>query len=194
VNNVSEVAGGISSGQRMLRVWDPAVRLFHWLLVIAVGIDMLLEDGTDLHAAAGYVVLGLVAFRFVWGFIGTPHARFANFVRGPGAIRRYLSSLRSPRPERHLGHNPLGAAMIVALLLVLAVVAGTGALLNTDAYWGSEWLEETHEIAANSLYILIPLHVLGAVAASLLHRENLVWAMVTGRKRTDAPDGRSLSH
>jgi cytochrome b len=77
--------------------------------------------------------------------------------------------------------------MIVVLLLVLTVVAGTGALLNTDAYWGSEWLEGTHEIAANSLFILIPLHVLGAVAASLLHRDNLVWAMVTGRKRTDEP-------
>lgn len=175
-------AGGAASGRRTQRIWDPAVRIFHWSLVTAVGIDMLLEDGTDLHAAAGYVVLGLIAFRFLWGFIGTRHARFANFVSGPGAVGRYLRSLRSPRPERHLGHNPAGALMVVALLAVLALVAGSGALLNTDALWGSEWLEETHEIAANSLFILVPLHVLGAVVSSIIHRENLVRAMVTGRK------------
>lgn len=185
MSSVSEMAGGNSSGRQTVPVWDPAVRLFHWLLVIAVGIDMLLEDGTDLHAAAGYAVLGLVAFRAVWGFVGPQHARFAGFVRGPGAIRRYLRSLRTPNPERHLGHNPAGALMIVILLLMLAIVAGTGALLNTEAFWGSEWLEETHEITANLLYVFVPIHVLGAVMASVLHRENLILAMVTGRKRAE---------
>jgi cytochrome b len=175
-------SGGAASGRRTLRIWDPAVRIFHWSLVTAVGIDMLLEAGTDLHAAAGYAVLGLIAFRFIWGFVGSRYARFANFVTGPGAVSRYLRSLRSPRPERHLGHNPAGALMIVILLAVLALVAGSGALLNTDAFWGSEWLEETHEIAANSLFILVPLHVLGAVVSSFVHRENLIRAMVTGRK------------
>ena len=179
------MAGGAASGRRTLRIWDPAVRIFHWSLVTAVGIDMLLEAGTDLHAAAGYAVLALIAFRFIWGFIGTRHARFASFITGPGAVGRYLRSLRTSRPERHLGHNPAGALMILALLAVLALVAGSGALLNTDAFWGSEWLEETHEIAANSLFILVPLHVLGAVISSIIHRENLVLAMVTGRKESE---------
>jgi cytochrome b len=183
--NSRNLAGGAASGRRMLRIWDPAIRMFHWSLVTAVGIDMLLEAGTDLHAAAGYAVLGLVAFRFVWGFFGTRHARFANFVAGPGAVARYLRSLRSPHPERYLGHNPAGALMILALLAILALVAGSGALLNTDAFWGSEWLEETHEIAANSLFLLVPLHVLGAVLSSVFHRENLVLAMVTGRKESE---------
>jgi cytochrome b len=185
VSESRDRAGGAASGRRTLRIWDPAVRIFHWSLVTAVGIDMLLEDGTNLHAAAGYVVLGLITFRFIWGFVGTRYARFTNFVTGPSAVRRYLISLRSPRRERHLGHNPMGALMIVALLGVLALVAGTGALLNTDALWGSEWLEETHEIAANSLYILVPLHVLGAVISSIIHRENLVLSMVTGRKKAE---------
>lgn len=180
-----DMAGGTASGRRTLRIWDPAVRIFHWSLVTAVGIDMLLEAGTDLHAAAGYAVLGLIVFRFIWGFVGTRHARFASFVTGPGAVRRYLGSLRSPRPERHLGHNPAGALMILTLLAVLALVAGSGMLLNTDAFWGSEWLEETHEIAANSLFILVPLHVLGTVVSSMVHRENLVRAMVTGRKEIE---------
>ena len=91
------MAGGAASGRRTLRIWDPAVRIFHWSLVTAVGIDMLLEAGTDLHAAAGYVVLALIAFRFTWGFIGTRHARFASFITGPGAMGRYLRSLRTCR-------------------------------------------------------------------------------------------------
>jgi cytochrome b len=178
-------AGGAASGRRTQRIWDPAVRIFHWSLVTAVGIDMLLEAGTDLHAAAGYAVLGLIAFRFIWGFVGTRHARFASFITGPGAVGRYLRSLPTSHPERHLGHNPAGALMILALIAILALVAGSGALLNTDAFWGSEWLEETHEIAANSLFILVPLHVLGAVVSSIIHRENLVRAMVTGRKEIE---------
>ncbi len=166
-----------------IRVWDPLVRLFHWSLVACVFTALVFEAGTDLHEAVGYGVAGLVAFRLVWGGIGTKYARFGDFVRPPAEVRRYLGSLRSPQARRYLGHNPAGGLMIVLLLGVLAVTAGTGVLLETDAFWGNALLEETHEVVANSLFVLIPIHLAGVVVSGLMHRENLVRAMITGRKR-----------
>lgn len=172
---------GQGSGRRV-RVWDPAVRLFHWSLVAAVGVCLLLEAGERWHFLAGYVVLGLVGFRLVWGVVGSRHARFTNFVVGPRAIGDYLARMVSGHAPRHLGHNPAGGAMIVLLLAVLLLSAVSGALLDTDALWGTEWLEDAHEAISSAFYVLVPLHVLGAVVSSLLHRENLIRAMVTGDK------------
>jgi len=166
-----------------VRVWDPLVRIFHWSLVIAFATAWLsAEESGRIHRLAGYVVLGLIGFRLVWGVIGTPHARFAAFVRGPGAVLRYLGALRR-RPARHLGHNPAGGAMVIALLALLAVIAGSGCLLTTDTFWGVEWVAGLHAAAANLALVLISLHVLGVVISSLIERENLVLAMITGRKR-----------
>lgn len=165
-----------------VRVWDPVVRLFHWTLVAAVATAFLAEAGGRLHDAAGYLVLALIAVRLVWGLIGTSHARFASFVAGPAALVRYLVGLVRGRPERFLGHNPAGAAMILALLATLAVVAGTGWLMTTDRFWGVGWVEELHEGSAWFALALVGVHVLGVVVSSLLHRENLVRAMITGRK------------
>jgi cytochrome b len=166
-----------------IRVWDPFVRLFHWSLVASVTICLVLEAGDSLHRMAGYVAGGLVLFRLGWGVVGSRHARFSNFVTGPGAILRYLRSLLTGRPEAHHGHNPAGGAMIVVLLATLALSAGSGALLATDTFWGSDWLEEAHESISEFLYILIPLHLLGVAVSSVLHKENLVRAMITGDKK-----------
>jgi cytochrome b len=166
-------------------VWDLAVRLFHWSLVSCVAVDLILEAGTRLHAYAGYAVFALLLFRLVWGFIGSPPARFVDFVRGPQAVLHYCASLRVGRPIRFLGHNPAGGWMILLLIAVLLFIAGTGALMETDRFWGNHALEEVHESAAALLYVLIPVHVLGVVVSSIAHGENLVTAMVTGRKRAD---------
>jgi cytochrome b len=170
---------------RSVRVWDPLVRIFHWGVVSAVAAAWLLEDSGRLHEVAGYVVLGLVAFRLAWGIVGTRHARFGDFVPTPHRLVAYLKAVAQRRAPRHLGHNPAGGAMIVALLAALLATAGSGWLMTTDAFWGREWVEELHEFLANGILVLIAGHLTGVVVSSLMHRENLVLAMVTGRKRAD---------
>jgi cytochrome b len=165
-----------------VKVWDIAVRVFHWSLASAIAYEMLFEPGTYLHEVVGYAVLGLVAFRLVWGVIGTKHARFSDFVTSPAKIAGYLFDIMRGHPARHLGHNPAGAAMVLALLLMVTLTAGTGWAMTTDALWGQEWIEELHEAVANGTIILVGLHVAGVILASWQHRENQVKAMVTGRK------------
>lgn len=166
-----------------VKVWDPFVRLFHWAVVVGVGIDLIFDAGTGLHMAAGYVVLSLVLLRLIWGGIGSPHARFASFVTSPSTALHYLRDEMLGRSRRHIGHNPPGGLMVLALLGALMTAGASGALLNTDTFWGAEWLEQLHEFAANALYALIPIHLAGVAIASVFHRENLVRAMITGFKR-----------
>ncbi len=171
----------------MVRVWDPLVRIFHWSLVAAFfGAWFLGGDGGTWHQALGYTVLGLVAFRLAWGFIGSRHARFADFVPTPRRLLGYARDMLARREARHLGHNPAGAAMILALLTLLAATGATGWLQTTDAWWGNELLDRMHAWLANATLGLVGLHVVGVLYSSLRHRENLARAMVTGRKR--APD------
>jgi cytochrome b len=172
--------------KRTIRVWDPAVRVFHWSLVGAFFSAYLLSDGGGAwHQALGYAAIALIGFRLVWGFIGSPYARFAHFMPSPAAFVRYLRSMLSRREPRHLGHNPAGAAMIVALLAGIAVTGITGWMMTTDALWGVGWVQDTHEWAANAVLVLVGLHVAGVLYASWRHRENLVRAMFTGRKRDE---------
>jgi cytochrome b len=165
-----------------IKVWDIAVRAFHWSLVAAIAYEMLFEPGTDAHEIVGYAVLGLVAFRLLWGVIGTRHARFADFVTSPAKTWRYLFDVLRGHPARYIGHNPAGAAMVLALLLMVTLTAATGWAMTTDALWGAEWIEELHEAVAYGTIALVALHVAGVIVASWQHRENLVKAMVTGRK------------
>jgi cytochrome b len=172
----------VPDGAAEVRVWDPLLRLFHWSLVLAFFTAFLAEEGETLHDAAGYTVLGLIAFRLVWGFVGPEHARFSDFVPAPARLRAYLASLVRGRPERHLGHNPAGGVMILLLLAAVLLAAGSGWLMTMDRFWGKDWVEELHEAAAYFALLLVGVHVAGVVVSSLLHRENLVRAMITGKK------------
>lgn len=171
-----------------MRVWDPLVRTGHWLLVASVALAWLThEGGGRWHEWIGYVSLAVVGVRLAWGLAGPRHARFAQFVRGPSATLAYAKQVLTGREPRHIGHNPLGAWMIVALLLTVALAGASGWLYTTDDYWGVHWVEETHEFFAVALLWLAALHVGGAVFASLRHGENLVAAMWHGRKRVPGP-------
>ena len=182
VTNAIE-AGGVRP-PATVKVWDPFVRLFHWLLVVLFAAAYLTGDESDrLHIAIGYAVAGLIALRIIWGFAGSSHARFSDFVRGPREVFSYLRDVVFLRARRYLGHNPAGGAMILALLVMLIGTSISGYLLTTDAFWGSKRAEEIHEVLANLTVGLIALHMLGVLAASFEHRENLVKAMITGRKR-----------
>lgn len=169
-----------------VRVWDPVIRLFHWSLVATFAVAWATGDELkSVHQTAGYVILGLLVVRLAWGLVGTSHARFTDFVTGPGAVFRYLREIVIGHPRRYLGHNPAGGAMVIALLLMLGVITATGIMMTTDAYWGVEWVEEAHELAVNLTLLLVALHLAGVGLASWQHGENLVKAMVTGRKRAD---------
>ena len=164
-------------------VWDRFVRLFHWLTASLVLIAFLTtDDARWLHEYAGYAVLAMIAARLVWGIYGTRYALFVSFIVGPRAVWRYLMLLRDGRAPRHIGHNPAGGMMIVALLILLTIVAGSGWLSETDAFFGVPWVDHLHHISAHLLLGLIGLHIAGVIVSSWLHRENLVLAMITGRK------------
>lgn len=176
-------AGGVTP-PATVKVWDPFVRVFHWSLATLFLVAYLTGDEIEqAHIAAGYTIAGLVAVRIAWGFVGPAHARFSNFVYSPRAILAYLRDIALLRAPRYLGHNPAGGAMIIALLVMLIGTSITGYMMTTNAYWGVKGVEEVHEVFANLTVGLIVFHVLGVLVASFEHRENLVRAMITGRKR-----------
>lgn len=207
-----------ASETRLVRVWDPLIRIGHWVLVVAFATAYLTEGEPQwLHSFAGYAIAVTVALRILWGLVGPRRARFSDFLTGPGRVFAYLRDLLTGGAERHLGHSPAGGAMTLALLFALAVTAlsgmatlaveeGQGPLAGIvtsaslpawaeededhDEYGehgeggGAEAFEEIHEVAANVTLLLIVLHVAGVAWASRAHGENLVRAMIDGRKRS----------
>jgi len=173
-----------------IRVWDAPVRVFHWLLVLCFAGAYLTAESEALrlvHVTLGYTLGGLLAFRLVWGVVGTRYARFGSFVRGPSAVLRYLQSIAAKKPEHHLGHNPAGAVAIVLLMLMGLGVAFTGYAVYNDM--GPAWLPEAHELLGNGMLLVVAGHLVGVVTASWQHRENLVRAMVTGYKMGQPEQG-----
>jgi cytochrome b len=174
---------------RTILVWDVPTRLFHWLLVasfagaFATGES---ERWRDLHVVLGYTAGGLIAFRLLWGLVGTRYARFSSLPLSPQSVLRYLKSLRSGAPEHHAGHNPAGSWAILGLLGLVAATAASGWAVFAKA--GPEWLQGVHEALSSLTVALVLVHVTAVIASSLLHRENLVRAMLTGFKRGAASE------
>jgi cytochrome b len=184
VQDTRTIAAGGPAASATVKVWDLFVRLFHWSLVALFAIAYATgDDAQRVHIAAGYAIAGLLALRIVWGFIGPRHARFADFIRTPRVVLSHLRDVMLFRAPRHIGHNPAGGAMVLALIAMLIATSATGYLMTTDAYWGSKTFEEAHEALANATIALIAIHVLGVLVASFAHGENLVAAMINGRKR-----------
>lgn len=172
------------AGSRMVRVWDPFVRLFHWTLVLLFAAAYLTGDELDrAHELLGYAIIALLAMRIVWGFVGGEHARFRDFVQAPTTVLAYARDTIAGKARRYIGHNPLGGVMVLLLIAGLLTTAGTGWLMTVGGE--SEWLEEVHEVAANFMLLLIVLHVAGVLFSSLAHGENLVRGMITGLKRAE---------
>lgn len=182
-----------------IKVWDPLVRIFHWGLALAVLGSFLTSERdrfVPVHVALGLAILAMLVVRVAWGFLGPRPARFASFVRGPRQVLEYAREMLRGRPPRHLSHNPLGGAMVVTILAVLAGLVVTGGVV----YAGPEFagpltglvgkraargVKEVHEALSNGLLTLIGVHVAGVLASSLLERQNLVAGMITGRKQLD---------
>lgn len=179
------------------RVWDLPVRLFHWLLVaMLAGAYATTQGGAGWmiwHARIGYGVLGLLIFRCMWGFWGSRHARFADFIRGPGAVFRYARGLLRGRPAPHLGHNPLGGWMVVALLMLVGITAASG-LFATDGIFtdgplyssvserAGRLLTRVHHVGFDLLWVAALVHVSAVLSYLVVFRENLILPMFTGQK------------
>lgn len=171
-----------------MRVWDPVVRIFHWAVVTCFAVAWLSAHSADtIHHLAGYTALGLVAIRIIWGFLGTDYARFSQFVRHPSAVFGYLKAIAKGNESRYVGHNPAGGAMVVTLILTMGGTAATGWMMTTDRFWGVSWVGELHSFLAHGLIVLVALHLGGVLLASYRHRENLIGAMISGRKRSPGP-------
>lgn len=173
-----------------VKVWDVFVRVFHWSLVASFAVAFLSGEERDLrtlHYWAGYAAAALVGLRVLWGLVGTHYARFSQFVHGPRTTLDYVKDVITGREARYLGHNPAGGVMVILLLISILGVSLTGHLMTTDAFWGSEEMEEAHEILANGMLVLVALHIGGVIFESVRHHESLVKAMITGRKKAPLP-------
>ncbi|WP_417807788.1 cytochrome b/b6 domain-containing protein [Thioclava sp.] len=165
------------------QVWDPFVRLFHWAIAgLFVANAFFTSPKHDLHHWIGYTIAALVGARILWGLIGTRHARFSDFLPSVSGALNQLRDMATGRRHAHIGHSPLGALMIYNLLVTLLVIAGSGWLMTTDAYWGVKWPKDLHEIAVNWAELSVAAHIVAVIVESLRLRVNLARAMITGKK------------
>lgn len=193
----------LRNDQAVIRVWDLFVRLFHWTLVLLFFSAYITGEthSNEIHLWLGYGLTGLLLARLVWGLIGTPYARFRSWLYSPAEIWRYVRLSLQGNPPHYTGHNPLGAVMVITLLLLLSVLVTTGLLLAGAIEFEGPLLAWTaaiddarayallalHEIIATLMLGLVSLHVCGAIMASWQHHENLIRAMWTGYKKNPHP-------
>ncbi|WP_298717156.1 cytochrome b/b6 domain-containing protein [uncultured Oceanisphaera sp.] len=189
-----------ASSHHPVHVWDWSIRLFHWSLPLllfllwrSAGEDM------DQHMLFAQLLLGLLLYRIIWGFIGTPYARFSHFIYHPGRIIGYLRASLTPHKPVYLSHNPLGGIMVLVMLATLLFQAGTGLFATDDIFYEGplyryvsgatvSWMTDWHKSwFYDGLLLIIGLHVL-AIALYRLRGENLVKPMLTGHK--EAPINR----
>jgi cytochrome b len=184
---------------RPLKVWDLPVRLFHWAIVVLIFAAWLSQelDQMDLHMWIGRMILSLLLFRIVWGLIGSDTARFNRFLRSPAAALRHLTQIRRREADREIGHNAAGGWMVLVMLLLIGVQAGTGLFSNDDgdtegplmhfvSKAQSDFLSHIHSLNFNLIEGAIVLHVLAIAAYAMLKRQNLVRPMLTGKKMMPA--------
>jgi len=166
-------------------VWDIFVRIFHWSLVICVLLNQLvLEAGSTVHRLTGYVAVVLVLARVVWGFVGSPYARFADFFPTPSRLILHVKALFQGQHLQYIGHNPLAALMMLGMMALVLSLGVTGWMQGTGAFFGEEWVIDLHELLADVLLVAACLHATAALVMGRLERVRLVRAMITGIKQT----------
>lgn len=183
-------------------VWDWPVRVVHWamvlLVVVQIATGLIGNEMLVWHMRSGETLLALVLFRVVWGFVGSPNARFVAFVRGPAAVFSYVRSLVRPPHEIHATHNPIGGWMVVALLLALLFQASTGLFTNDDIMNDGPLVKLISKDLSDSMSWLhrrgwwvvaglSALHIVAVISYLAVLRDNLVYPMVHGRKMLPAP-------
>tara|TARA_R110002094_G_scaffold2426_15_gene10029 strand:+ start:182 stop:760 length:579 start_codon:yes stop_codon:yes gene_type:complete len=178
-----QTAGGRESA-RDVAVWDPLVRLIHWSLALTILLNgAITDDESKLHEWVGYVALALVGIRLVWAVVGPKNARFGTFPPSPARAVTYVRAVMTGDRSVHLSHNPLGALMVYNLWLTVIAIGVTGYMMTTIRFFGTEWVEEAHELIFNWLVLSVALHVAGVAFDTWRTGINLVRSMVVGRKR-----------
>lgn len=171
-----------------VNIWPPSIRFLHWSLAIGFLACYLTRHSPGRwHEWLGYAVLVIVIARILLGFKGPAKARFSDFVQWPSNTWAYCRSLKAGTEPRYLGHNPLGGYMMIALLLANLLICISGWLFTTDSFWGVEWVANLHSISTYVCILLILTHLIGVLITSIRKRENLVGAMLHGRKRAPKP-------
>ena len=204
LENSDQVSGNLLTQKNTLKIWDLPVRLFHWGLVAAFiaayATHYLGATYFKYHAWCGYVVIVLTVFRLMWGLVGTYHARFINFVRNPVATAKYIASMIKKTDTRHAGHNPLGAVMVITLLIALLAQAISGLfsndeIINLGPLYG--YINNDLSLSLTSLHRQLFYWILGAVILHIIavgihvwfKRDNIVKAMLTGEKTAAGLEG-----
>ncbi|AUZ05059.1 MULTISPECIES: cytochrome b/b6 domain-containing protein [Vitreoscilla] len=166
-------------------VWDIFIRIFHWSMVAIVVCNLfLLEEGGQWHQYLGYAACILMLLRIVWGFIGSPYARFKDFFPTPSKFKAHFQAIRNKQADEHLGHNPMGALMIFALIAVVLGLGFTGWSQTMESpFYLDSWPADLHEWLVTVLQILVVLHIAAVMLMSVWTRTDLVGAMLTGRKK-----------
>ena len=175
-----------------IRVWDPLVRFVHWAVAVLVAIDLLNDAGANpWHRYFGYAAGALIALRLAWGLCGPHYARLKTMMASACTLKVYFRESTSPTRRFYAGHNPLGAYMAFTLWALLLAAVITGWMLQLDAFWGDESIQNLHAAAAYALATLAVVHVTGVLVTSAATRSNLVMAMITGTKMDkDSPAGK----
>lgn len=202
-DNEHPLSSGVAGAALPVQVWDLPVRIFHWLLVLLLVAQVITGTvgGGDMmvwHMRGGYAVLALVLFRIAWGFAGSHHARFASFVRAPAAAMRYARSLVRPPHHPHAGHNPLGAWMVVLMLVLLLAQVVLGLFANDDSSTEGPWakfitqdrsnlMRSLHGDLAWIIVALAAVHVAAVLYYLVRLKQNLVTPMITGVKAIRTP-------
>ena len=192
-------------------VWDLPLRAFHWLFAASILASWATAEAgfewMKVHMRLGYFMIGLLLFRLVWGFIGPRHARFANFLKGPGTVWRYARGLRHKASEAvvSVGHNPLGGLMVILMLLLVAFQVTTGLFATDDIVWTGPYnpsvsdatakvLTHLHHLNFNFILAAIALHVAAIAYYAFVKKQNLVPAMLTGWKPAESvPAGEAIT-
>ena len=173
-----------SKNKQSVVVWDFPVRIFHWLLVISFAgawITSESEAQQMIHYAFGYTTVVLVLFRVIWGLVGTRYARFSQFIKGPTETLQHIKALLTGNQHPGLGHNPAGALAMISLMILILLIGLTG-------YWSvkeflGDFMSGAHETIANIALGVVVIHIAAAVIMSFMQKENLVRAMVNGKKQ-----------
>jgi cytochrome b len=180
--------------KQKILVWDVPTLVFHWLLVMSFGAAFWAADSMltlQPHVVFGYMFLGLLVFRVVWGCVGTRYAKFASFWFNPHEIFSYAQSMWRGKPAAFIGHNPVGSLAIWALLALGFLCSLAGVFAYQEL--AKDFMEQVHRLSAYLMLGVVVVHVLGVLMSSVLHGENLIGAMLTGRKwgrKTDAIEHR----
>ena len=185
-------------------VWDLPVRLFHWLLVIALVAQWvtaeMMDNAMDIHFYIGYFLLGLILFRVIWGIFGPRYARFSNFVKGPGETLNYARALAQKKPPGFTGHNPVGGLMVIATLLIVALQGVSGLFITDDVFSNGPYYgqvsQETEKLMSwlhhnlfNAIMAIAAIHIVAIVVYQRILKYDLVKPMLTGKKETSHQNG-----